>query len=527
MKSSKYWEQTALLREIAVQEGATATTKELLRLYNEALEDINDEIRKIKYNMAKRYGIDEDTAERYITSAMREDNLNTLIELMDKAPDAAKRAKILDYIHRDGLSVRAYAARTERYRQVKDAIYIRIMKLAGHGIGLIEESLKKSYKESYYGAVDDFAQGANVGINFAMLNDRAIHEAVYAKWNGKRFSERIWDNTDMLAKEAQELVVKSLMSGEAIEKTSRKLRDRFNVSTVRAQTLIRTETAHIHAMADLKAYDDIGIKEYKYLATLDYLTCSICQPLDGMVFKREDAKPGVNFPCMHPNCRCTTTPNMDYSSRTSKDPETGRYKNVDGNITYEEWVNSLSSEKKKALELARLKNERKTSDKLQYAKYKKVLGSKVIPKSFDNFQELKYTNTEKWNFIKLDYSRQNRLLQDPMLALPNVDKATVDDRKFTEYLFGGKHENGLAKGQAFTSRLGYDIENYAELKKEILSKTDRYTATHKGKNNYGDLYEQKMVLYGNKNSPANVIVSWCSSENSTWLTSTYIKELKQ
>ena len=218
---------------------------------------------------------------------------------------------------------------------------------------------------------------------------------------------------------------------------------------------------------------------------------------------------------------------MDYSSRTSKDPETGRYKNVDGNITYEEWVNSLSPKKKKALELARLKNERKTSDKLQYAKYKKVLGSKVIPKSFDNFQELKYTNTEKWNFIKLDYSRQNRLLQNPMLALPNVDKATVDDRKFTEYLFGGKHENGLAKDQAFTSRLGYDIENYAELKKEILSKTDRYTATHKGKNNYGDLYEQKMVLYGNKNSPANVIVSWCSSENSTWLTSTYIKELKQ
>lgn len=93
-----------------------------------------------------------------------------------------------------------------------------------------------------------------------------------------------------------------------------------------------------------------------------------------------------------------------------------------------------------------------------------------MPKTFELFQKMKYNETEKWRFIKLDYYRQNMPVRNPNLALPNAAAATVENRKFTHYLFGGTNEKGLAKGRAFTSRLGYDINNYDKLIDEMLKK---------------------------------------------------------
>ena len=93
-----------------------------------------------------------------------------------------------------------------------------------------------------------------------------------------------------------------------------------------------------------------------------------------------------------------------------------------------------------------------------------------------------------WRFVKLDYERQNALALNPELSLPNAKKATADDRKFTNYLFGGIYEKGLAKGKAFTSRLGYDINNYSELKKEILARAERYPSLYKNTDEFADKY---------------------------------------
>ena len=390
MRNDEYWEQAALLREIAIQEGATHTAAEVLELYDGALKDIQNEIRTIKFNFKKRYGIDDKTAEYHLSRARLDDNMNTLIELLENAPDAAARKKILDYIHRDGLSVRAYSARIERYEQLKTVIYARTMKIAAESTGIIGDMLKSAYKESYYGLIDDAARGLDVGIGFTVLNDNAINEAVNAKWNGKRFSKRIWDNTDRLATEAQNLIVKSLISGESYTKTSRKLAEAFDVEKYHATTLIHTETAHIHGQADLKAYKDLGVQEYKYLATLDYRTCETCQPLDGKVFKLSAAREGVNYPTMHPRCRCTTTMNIDYGSRRARNPLSGKNEIVDGNVTYSQWIDSLTPEEKAALELSRKKDDNKTSDKLQYKQYQEVIGRMNVPKTFDKWQELKY-----------------------------------------------------------------------------------------------------------------------------------------
>lgn len=452
MESSEYWKKAALLREIAVQEGATLTAEDVLKLYDEALDDINDEIAKIKANFQRRYGLDDETASYFLTQAQQDENLEMLINALEEAPDEKARRDILEYIHRDGLSVRAYASRIERYNVVKQSIYARVKKLAAEQTALVTGMLKKAYSESYYGNIDDTAKGLNVGISFGILNDDAINEAVMAKWHGKRFSERIWDNTDRLAKEAQDLVVKSLMSGESLTKTAQKLSESFQVEKYHATTLVHTETAHIHAMADMKAYEDLGIEEYKYLATLDYVTCETCQPLDGKVFKLSEAVEGVNYPTMHPRCRCTTTINMDFNSRRARNPLTGKNEIVDGDMTYNEWVKSLTPEQKQALEVSRKKDANKTADKLQFAEYKNRLGTEVVGRSFDKWQEMKYTDKEKWEDLKSFYrykgnnpkSTQNdyncvKELRE--LGIKGSIHIPAKEIKLTELKFDNKHIN--------------------------------------------------------------------------------------
>lgn len=454
MKSEEYWNDAALRREIAVQTGTNYTGEEILKLYDEALSDIDTEIQKIKINFQKRFGIDNETAEYFLTQAQQEDNLKTLIKSLEYAPDEQARQDILAYIRRDGLSVRAYAARKERYEAVKAVIYARIKKVAVKEIEKLSERLQAVYKESYYGVIDDSAKQFDVGINFAILNENAINAAVSTKWHGKQFSERVWDNTDRLATTAQNLVVKSLMSGEAWSKTAEKLSTAFQVEKYNATRLIHTESSHIHAMSDLKAYEDIGAEQYRYLATLDYRTCERCQQWDNMVLPLSEAREGYNYPVLHPLCRCTTTIAVDLKNRRARDPLTGKNDIVDGSVTYQEWYNSLSDEQKEALKLSKRKDSNRTSDKLQHAKYVKVLGTKEVPRSFDKFQDLKYNDSEQWGILK---SKAKGMIY--------YNKALQKEPQITEFIKKQAVENGFK-----IQGLNYRIKSKESYLRKIESK---------------------------------------------------------
>ncbi len=519
MKSEEYWNDAALRREIAVQTGTNYTGEEILKLYDEALSDIDTEIQKIKINFQKRFGIDNETAEYFLTQAQQEDNLKTLIKSLEYAPDEQARQDILAYIRRDGLSVRAYAARKERYEAVKAVIYARIKKVAVKEIEKLSERLQAVYKESYYGVIDDSAKQFDVGINFAILNENAINAAVSTKWHGKQFSERVWDNTDRLATTAQNLVVKSLMSGEAWSKTAEKLSTAFQVEKYNATRLIHTESSHIHAMADLKAYEDIGAEQYRYLATLDYRTCERCQQWDNMVLPLSEAREGYNYPVLHPLCRCTTTIAVDLKNRRARDPLTGKNDIVDGSVNYSEWYNSLSDEQKEALKLAKRKDSNKTSDKLQHAKYVKVLGTKEVPRSFDKWIDIRYNDSEKYSELKSKYRNaivsQSRLTnlfsqynngQKDLIVFRNIEKELNRSnvgKECIDYLINNPCTVNLYYNIDVRKSLlgeyisGYDeINIYASNTKTVktTAETIIHEATHRRYNIYGDKHAEAVCI---------------------------------
>lgn len=79
----------------------------------------------------------------------------------------------------------------------------------------------------------------------------------------------------------------------------------------RLNTTLRTESDTAQAEASLSVYQDAGVPKYLYNAILDDKTCGRCRNLHGRVFLVSEKQPGVNFPRLHPNCRCYIEPIMD------------------------------------------------------------------------------------------------------------------------------------------------------------------------------------------------------------------------
>lgn len=126
---------------------------------------------------------------------------------------------------------------------------------------------------------------------------------------------------------------------------------------------------------------------------------------------------------------------------------------------------------------------------------------------------------------ELDVTRRQRLTDHPELALPGVQEAVLEEVKFTGYLFNPNNPHGWAKGVAITSRLGYDISDWEGFAEEIRSRAALFPATAKGDRGHGPAYEQRLILFGKRGRPANVIVAWLIEGEKPRMTSVYLKEV--
>lgn len=171
--------------------------------------------------------------------------------------------------------------------------------------------------------------------------------------------------------------------------------------------------------------------------------------------------------------------NLADLQRRARDPITGKNVKVPADTTYQKWYN-MNVKGKPEAEFAEKVEKNRGADLNRYEKCKKILGKKTLG-NIDEFRKIKYNKPALYEYIKRDYSRQLRLANNP---------------------------DGFAKGKAFTSRLGYDIENWKEMEKAIRAGSKKYPAKLVKENQNGRYYEQRMILYGKNETPMNTLVVW-------------------
>lgn len=179
----------------------------------------------------------------------------------------------------------------------------RLNKFGAYQQSLLSKVFQVFYQKSY--------NSINIkGLEaFNTLDEAAVQQVINQVWcsDGKSWSNRIWSNTAQLQATLEEGLIECVAAGKKTTQLKQILQDRFNVSYHRANTLVRTEIAHIATKAAQQRYIDYDIKEYEVFADYDERRCPHCGKLHKQRFPI-NSTPKVP---VHSNCRCVILPVID------------------------------------------------------------------------------------------------------------------------------------------------------------------------------------------------------------------------
>lgn len=525
MSNLSYWERRQIENMYKYMQDAENVADQIAELYYRASRWLSLEADEIFERFMTKHNLTEAEARKLLNTLMDRTSIDEMLQKLKSGEYSESKSELIAKLESP-----AYQARIERLKQLQNQLDYVMENVYRQEKAINTAHYVDLANESYYRTIYDMQQRTQAAFSFNHIDSKVIDAVINSKWSGKNYSSRIWKNTRALAQDIKEELLINLVTGRTEKEVADILANKFGQSASKARRLVRTESAYLSGELNFKAYKEMDIEEYQFLATLDLKTSEICRKMDLLFFKVKDRKVGVNCPPMHPWCRSTTVAVVDRKYLESKkraalDPKTGKTIYVPGDMTYDQWYKKYVKGVPEA-ELQEKKIRNVDSDRKQHQEYRKVLGNN-IPEKLDDFQEMKYTGGEKWEFTKLDYKRRNELIQHPETKLPNAENTILPEPKFTKYLFGGEHPGGLAKGRAISSRLGYNIDNWQEFRNAIKSSANKYPAIAKELTQHGRRYEQKIILQGLKEKPANIVVGWIQRPNGeVSMTSAYIKEAK-
>ena len=307
-KNRDYWEERQVKREAK----AFSTIQDIEKEYKIALEkakqNINKELSRIGTTYMKDNNLSYHDAlkllkgdEYKVWKKDLHDYLKEYNKLLKTAPLEAKKL----YLEIETLAARS---RLSHLDSLKAQVDMEMVKLIFGVEDSAKNALTSVYRDTFIEVTKD------LGINAIVSRDK-IKTVLDKPWSGANFSERLWTNTDKLAQTVKQEIVNGMIQGINLKTMTKRVSERFETAKKNdVERLLRTEVNYVLNQATLDGYKEAGIEKYEFSATLDSRTSQICSELHGEVFEIKKIAVGLNYPPMHPRCRSTTIPIIDYES---------------------------------------------------------------------------------------------------------------------------------------------------------------------------------------------------------------------
>lgn len=446
-----YWRKRAIeLAEKQKQEDDDLCLR-FHREYERILHELDKEISIFYARYAANESVSMADARRLLRDAELENFRMTLDEFRDKAI-AGGFDKELEEVY--------LRSRISRLQALQTQVELRMMELFSSQRDVLRDHLQERYTDTYYHTVYAVSQQADVASTFARIDPQTIERILAVPWVGSEFSSRIWADKDKLTRELMQTLSRGFVRGDSLDRMTKEFAQRMGVSQSRAETLIHTESAHAAAEATMRGYRETGVQSYRFEAALDLKTCAVCGALDGKTFPVSARETGISYPPLHPRCRCTTVPVTEFDAggqRAARNPVTGKTEYVDQHMTYAEWHKKYVEDDPESA-LAEKMSRNHSSDAKQWREYRSVLG-KNAPKSLEEFQRIKYTESEEWR----------RLMENKRL----FNKIDSTDSYSAEY------KSKLKKTYQYFSDEGFEFREHA-LNRVLGQKSgkDKFTFTN-------------------------------------------------
>lgn len=426
MPDNSYWEQRQIQKYLAGEKKVNAYYKDLKKSFEQAKKEIQSVISDFYWRYAEENGLSYAVAQKRLSKA----EIGDLQAFMDKV-----NQHMGEYNQElNNMSIKARITRYQALEKQIDALLQDLYSIDYQVKG--EDLLKDVYTDSYYRVWFNIDQYHGFHAEFAQVAPVVVEELINYPFNGADFSTRLWKQKDHMLQKLNESITTMLVQGKNPKVLADDFAKTFSTKEYEAYRLLHTESSFIMEQASQKAYKEDGVERYQWLDTLDSSTCEECRPMDKKIFEVGEGIVGLSLTPKHIFCRCTTAPyydDMETGTRVARDPETGKSYKVPGNMTYEEWYKKYVESNPAAL-LAEKKWKNRYSDKKQYKKYRDVLGSDV-PKTFDDFQNLKYNNTKAWGEL-------NRLYKDTNSGKMWLNAKFANEKKHNKHMVRHLHEYG-------------------------------------------------------------------------------------
>lgn len=336
-ESEKYWAARAKAYEEAWYKHCQGTVeKELVKYYAQALADIQRDIAALYGRFAEDNKLSPADAHKLLTGDEFRTWRMSLEDYLKDIDEGTVLSKELDI-----LAVRSRISRL-------DKLYAETLKtldqLGRKTEDAMSDFLVEAYKDRFYHGIYDVAEQTGTMKVDVAVDDDTAKKVTAAPWSGKSYSQRIWKNDQLLGQTLKITILSGIHRGLSVPQMARMIEDKMDAGLSNAKRLVRTEMNYVQNRAALDSIKESGMKYYRFIATLDRRTSSMCRAHDGKVYPIDECRPGENAPPLHPNCRSTIAGSLRESqletgTRTARNYE-GKNIDIPKNITYESWYNT-------------------------------------------------------------------------------------------------------------------------------------------------------------------------------------------
>lgn len=314
MDSESYWIKRAEEREQEWNNTSKNTIeKELAKYYQQALFSIEDDIAILYGKYAKDNNLTYAEASKMLASNEFKQWKMSMEDYLNAITDSKDNKLLLE------LNTLVMRKRISRLDKLYGDTLKNLYTLGSEAEKSITNFLSGVYKDNYYENIFDIGKSISIKKSAIEVDNKKVGKVLNSSWSGKNYSQRIWKNTDKLAKLIKNEITDGFHRGVSINKMAKLVQQRMNVGKYEATRLVRTEMNYVQNQAALDSIKDADMKYYIFLATLDKKTSTLCRAHDRKVYPVDSATPGTNMPPLHPHCRSTIAGNLtDYDTGRGK-----------------------------------------------------------------------------------------------------------------------------------------------------------------------------------------------------------------
>ena len=388
-----------------------------------------------------------------------QDEINRLGTMAKLSTDADEKAQLLSMQQSKIYQKQYQDAMKKQIGSVLDNMQVEEFKT-------VSEYLQKCYEDGFVGTMFDL-QGQGIPLCFPMDQEAMVRAVQLDSKISDGLYSGIGENVADLKKRITAEVSRGIAQGSDFHQIAKQIRGHMmgaytkktGGALYRSELIARTEGHRIQVQGTMdacyKARDKGADVVKQWDATLDSRTRESHQAVDGEIRELDEKfSNGLMFPgdpsggaaevC---NCRCALLQRARWAlgdDFTKMDNESKELVEIKAD-EYDEFKKQYFKEAQK-IQKARTTS---AADNDQFERYRSVLG-KNAPKTLEEFHNIKYNDSEKWDALKYQYRTVNRyevagsVTADKILKLDDV--AFKEKKKGFDYSgFSGKQKRKVSK----------------------------------------------------------------------------------